>query len=38
MNRRANDARVLVATNDPKEWELAEERITLGGRGLGDPS
>jgi ABC-type multidrug transport system ATPase subunit len=38
MKRRANDARVLVATNDPKEWELAEERITLGGRGLGDPS
>jgi heme exporter protein A len=38
MKRRAKDARVLVATNDPKEWELADERITLGGRGLGDPS
>jgi ATP-binding cassette subfamily C protein LapB len=30
--------RVLVATNDPREWNLADERITLGTHGLGDPS
>ncbi len=36
MKRRSRETRVLVATNDPKEWTLAEQRITLTGRGLGD--
>jgi ABC-type multidrug transport system ATPase subunit len=36
MERRGREARVLVATNDPKEWSLAEERIRLEGSGLGD--
>ena len=38
LDRRRRTARVLVATNDPREWNLADERITLGTRGLGDPS
>ncbi len=29
---------VLIATNDPQEMTLAERRIELRGRGLGDPS
>jgi heme exporter protein A len=29
---------VLVATNDPQEIQLAERRLELHGRGLGDPS
>lgn len=29
---------VLIATNDPQEMKLAERRIELSGRGLGDPS
>jgi len=28
-------ALVVLATNDPREWTLAERRIELGGRGLG---
>jgi heme exporter protein A len=26
---------VVLATNDPREWELAQERIELRARGLG---
>jgi len=29
---------VLIATNDEKEWGLAEQRIELRGRGLGHPA
>jgi heme exporter protein A len=29
---------VLIATNEEREWRLAHERITLSGRGLGDPA
>ena len=29
---------VLIATNDEREWRLAEQRIELRGRGLGDPA
>ncbi|HEY6868007.1 MAG TPA: ABC transporter ATP-binding protein [Candidatus Eisenbacteria bacterium] len=29
---------VLVATNDEREWRLAEQAIHLRGRGLGDPA
>ena len=38
LARRRRSARVLVATNDAREWNLADERITLGTRGLGDPA
>jgi heme exporter protein A len=29
---------VLIATNDEREWKLADRKIELRGRGLGDPS
>jgi heme exporter protein A len=29
---------VLIATNDEREWKLAEQRIELRGRGLGHPA
>jgi heme exporter protein A len=29
---------VLIATNEEREWRLADERIPLAGRGLGDPA
>ncbi|HYM82304.1 MAG TPA: ATP-binding cassette domain-containing protein, partial [Candidatus Limnocylindria bacterium] len=29
---------VVLATNDPREWTLAEQRIELRGRGLGRPA
>jgi len=29
---------VLIATNEEREWRLADERIELAGRGLGDPA
>ena len=29
---------VMIATNDEREWELAEQRIDLAGRGLGHPA
>lgn len=29
---------VVLATNEPREWSLAERRIELSGRGLGHPS
>jgi heme exporter protein A len=29
---------VLIATNDEREWRLAEQRIELRGRGLGHPA
>ncbi len=29
---------VILATNDEREWRLAERRIQLRGRGLGDPA
>ena len=29
---------VLIATNEPREWALAEQRIELRGRGLGGPA
>lgn len=29
---------VLIATNEEREWRLAERRIELAGRGLGDPA
>jgi heme exporter protein A len=32
------DRLVVVATNDEREWRLAERRIQLRGRGLGDPA
>jgi len=38
IQERRTSARVLVATNDSREWSLADERITLGTRDLGDPS
>jgi heme exporter protein A len=28
----------LIATNEEREWRLADERIELAGRGLGDPA
>jgi ABC-type multidrug transport system ATPase subunit len=36
--RHAEHGLVLIATNDPQEMTLAERRIELHGRGLGDPS
>ena len=38
LARRRTVARVLVATNEPREWSLADERIPLGAHDLGDPS
>jgi len=38
IERRRSVARVLIATNDSREWSLADERVTLGPRGLGDPA
>jgi ABC-type multidrug transport system ATPase subunit len=34
----ARRALVVVATNEPREWNLAERRIELRGRGLGRPA
>lgn len=36
--RIARERLVLLATNDPREMDLAGKRIELRGRGLGDPS
>src|SRR5205085_142021 len=30
-------ALIVIATNDEREWRLADQRIELRGRGLGDP-
>jgi len=38
LRRRGRAARVLFATNDPGEWNLAAERIPLGPHGLGHPA
>jgi ABC-type multidrug transport system ATPase subunit len=38
LRRRGRTARVLFATNDPGEWNLAAERIPLGPHGLGHPA
>jgi heme exporter protein A len=38
LARRRSAARVLVATNDSREWSLADERIQLGAHDLGNPS
>ncbi|MEO5616635.1 MAG: ABC transporter ATP-binding protein [Candidatus Eisenbacteria bacterium] len=38
LARRRETARVLMATNDSREWSLADERIPLGAHDLGDPS
>jgi len=38
LRQRRASTRVLIATNEPREWSLADERITLGPRDLGDPS
>jgi heme exporter protein A len=34
----AREGLVLLATNEEREWRLAERRIELAGRGLGDPA
>jgi heme exporter protein A len=34
----AREGLVLIATNEEREWRLAERRIELAGRGLGDPA
>ncbi len=36
LARRRESARVLVATNDSREWSLADGRIALGAHDLGD--
>jgi heme exporter protein A len=36
--RQAERGLVFIATNDPQEIQLAERRLELHGRGLGDPS
>ena len=38
LERKSATTRVVLATNDSKETELAEQRIALTGRGLGDPA
>ena len=38
LERKRAATRVVLATNDPKETELAEQRIALTGRDLGDPA
>jgi hypothetical protein len=34
----ARSGLVLIATNEEREWRLAERRIELAGRGLGGPA
>ncbi len=38
VRHQATHGLVLIATNDPQEVQLAERRLELHGRGLGDPS
>ena len=38
IDRERRTGLVLIATNDEKEWRLAEQRIELRGRGLGHPA
>ena len=38
VRRHAERGLVVLATNDPREVQLAERRLELVGRGLGDPS
>jgi heme exporter protein A len=38
VDRERRTGLVLIATNDEREWRLAEQRIELRGRGLGDPA
>jgi len=38
IERHRAHARVVLATNDSGERDLAEQRIALTGRGLGDPA
>jgi heme exporter protein A len=35
VDEQRREGLVLVATNDEREWKLAEQRIELRGRGLG---
>jgi ABC-type multidrug transport system ATPase subunit len=38
VQEQRRDALVLIATNDEREWKLAERQIELRGRGLGRPA
>ena len=38
VDREGRAGLVLIATNEEKEWRLAEQRIELRGRGLGHPA
>ena len=38
VEREGRSGMVLIATNDEREWGLAEQRIELRGRGLGHPA
>jgi ABC-type multidrug transport system ATPase subunit len=38
VDEHRRQATVLVATNDEREWRLADQRIELRGRGLGHPA
>ena len=38
VDRERSAGLVLIATNDEREWNLAERRIELRGRGLGHPA
>lgn len=38
LQRAARTKLVVLATNDPREWNLAEQRIELRSRGLGGPA
>jgi heme exporter protein A len=38
VEQERHEGLVLIATNDEREWRLAEQRIELRGRGLGDPA
>jgi len=38
VDEERRQALVLIATNDEREWRLAEQRIELRGRGLGHPA
>ncbi|MGH7731063.1 MAG: transcriptional regulator, partial [Candidatus Eiseniibacteriota bacterium] len=38
VDRERRAGLVLIATNDEREWRLAEQRIELRGRGLGHPA
>ena len=38
VQEQRRDGLVLIATNDEREWRLAERRVELRGRGLGGPA